>query len=57
MTDIDGPWLDCPWCGGRLPLAYLAPSDEEAGAAVGVCVDCRRRVTVTTPDDPFAPSS
>ncbi|WP_198542045.1 hypothetical protein [Parafrankia colletiae] len=55
MSDLHGPWLDCPWCGGRVPLAYLAPSDEEPGAAAGVCTDCRRRVTIMPPDDPLAP--
>jgi len=54
MTQADGPWLSCPWCGGQVPLAHLVASDEEPYAQVAVCQSCGRRVTILPPDDPWA---
>jgi hypothetical protein len=51
-NSVGGPWLDCPWCGGAVPLAHLVPSDEEPGARVAVCDGCGRRVAFTPPDEP-----
>jgi hypothetical protein len=45
----DRPELTCPWCGGAVPLAYFAASDEEPETDVGVCPRCGRRVPLSLP--------
>jgi hypothetical protein len=45
----DRPEVACPCCGGAVPLAYFAASDEEPDTDVGVCPGCGRRVTLPLP--------
>ncbi len=52
MNVPDGPQVSCPWCGGAVPLARFAASDEETGTDVAVCLSCGRRVPLQLPLPP-----
>jgi hypothetical protein len=48
----DGPWVDCSWCEGTIPLSRFGVTEEEPGARVAVCGSCQKRVFITPPVHP-----
>jgi DNA-directed RNA polymerase subunit RPC12/RpoP len=52
MTVPDRPEIPCAWCGGGIPLARFAASDDEEGTEVAVCPRCGRRVALQLPLGP-----
>jgi ribosomal protein S27AE len=47
-NELAGPWISCPRCGTAIGLARFAESDDEVGAAVGVCPSCGERVDLAS---------
>jgi hypothetical protein len=50
----DGPWVDCPWCDGTIPLSRYGLSEDEPDGRVAVCGSCGRRVFDLAPQHPGA---
>ena len=48
----EGPWVDCSWCDGTIPLTHFGITEEEPGARVAVCGSCHKRVIISPPVHP-----